>query len=597
MKNGIDISILRGPQFYSFSDCYLDTVERRLFKKYKRLDVTPRALEVLQVLIENAGQVVSKDELLHQIWGESFVEESNLAVQISKLRTALGASKREPYIVTESGVGYRFVSKVKMVNDDEWSDIIENELSIREDGKQQFTSIAVMPLLNENGDEEIQYLADGITESLINTLSQNQELRVVARNTVFQFKDKEIDLKNLGRRLRVATLLTGRVRLVQEYIVIAVELSKVADGSHIWGTQKNEPIDDIFQIQERISKRICDELQLRINKLNNPNREAESEHDFESYCLNLKGRYFVRKSGADNLPKAIDCFQQALSINPMNHDAYVDLANCHILMHLYDLTTFYEARTEASKLLKQASALSQESSKVLWLKGVIALDLEWNLLEAGKLFQQALDKDPNSGTCNSSYANLLAHVEMFSEAMSVAKRLLRLDPISAKNKISAARILYRSEQFASSLVLLKEASELDPVSYDNAILQAANYIELNDFDLTLEQIERARRIYNGFELFALEGYSYGKAGRVKEANDLIHKLTKLAKTAPVPHVYFAYIYAGLNDVEKAFARISESIDCHEINILSLRSTPMFANLRSDRRYDVTIKQIGLDIQL
>ncbi|MDH3495049.1 MAG: winged helix-turn-helix domain-containing protein, partial [Acidobacteriota bacterium] len=215
MKNPIDISIFRGPQFYAFSDCYLDTVERRLFKKNRRLDVTPKALEVLQVLIENAGQVVSKDELLGQIWGESFVEEGNLPVQISKLRSALGANKDEPYIVTESGVGYKFVSRVKMVDDDEWSDIIENELSKREDGKHQYTSIAIMPLLNENGDEEVEYLSEGITESLINSLSRVSELRVIARNTVFQFKDKEIDIKKLGRRLRVATILTGRVRLVR----------------------------------------------------------------------------------------------------------------------------------------------------------------------------------------------------------------------------------------------------------------------------------------------------------------------------------------------------------------------------------------------
>ncbi|MDH3531172.1 MAG: winged helix-turn-helix domain-containing protein, partial [Acidobacteriota bacterium] len=466
MKNPIDISIFRGPQFYAFSDCYLDTVERRLFKKNRRLDVTPKALEVLQVLIENAGQVVSKDELLGQIWGESFVEEGNLPVQISKLRSALGANKDEPYIVTESGVGYKFVSRVKMVDDDEWSDIIENELSKREDGKHQYTSIAIMPLLNENGDEEVEYLSEGITESLINSLSRVSELRVIARNTVFQFKDKEIDIKKLGRRLRVATILTGRVRLVRDNLVIGVELSKVSDGTQIWGTKVNEPFDDIFEVQERISEAIGSELRFRISELRTSPANPISDYDSESFRLFLKGRYYLRKGGADNLPRAISCFQGSLSIDPTRQDVYLDLANCQILRLAYDLTTLDLVRADTKKLLRQAQALVGDEAGVLCLKGRIAMNLEWKFSEARKLFEKSLEINPKFSSCLCSYANLLATLREFSEAMSISRRILRLDPLSVRNLRTVARIFYRSEQYEAAIVVLEEALELDPMNYD-----------------------------------------------------------------------------------------------------------------------------------
>lgn len=245
MSRPFDISKLRGPQFYKFRDCYFDAVERKLYKKSKRVEVSNRALEVLHVLIEYAGEIVTKDDFIGQIWGESFVEEQNIAVHVSRLRKALNFESKNPAIITESGRGYRFIADVTEVDDDEWAEIIENELSPIKDGKKQYSSIAIMPLESEESDEDIEYLADGITENVINSLSGVEDLRVISRNSVFEFKGKDIDLKKIGRRLRVATILTGRIRVVKGRVIVGVELNKAADGSQIWGTQFNEEFDDI----------------------------------------------------------------------------------------------------------------------------------------------------------------------------------------------------------------------------------------------------------------------------------------------------------------------------------------------------------------
>ncbi|NNE67902.1 MAG: hypothetical protein HKN33_15165 [Pyrinomonadaceae bacterium] len=590
MRKPIDIAILRGPQFYAFSDCYLDTVERRLFKKKKRLDVTPRALEVLQVLIENAGEVVSKDELLEQIWGESFVEESNLAVQVSTLRRILGATKDEPYIVAESGVGYRFVSKVKMVNDDEWADIIENELSQKKDGKQQFTSIAIMPLINEESDEDIEYLADGITESLINSLSRAPELRVVARNTVFQFKDKEIDIKKLGRRLRVATILTGRIRMVRDNLVIGVELTKVADGSQIWGTQINEPFDDIFEVQDRISREISSELRLQIDGLS---KRKEDDHlvDFESYRQTLKGRHYLRKGGADNILKSIECFQQSLSIDPTQKDVYLDLANCQILKHAYDMISVPEFVTETKRLLERAQSLSGNHAGVLCLKGRIAMNIEWDFNAALKRFRESLEIEPNNVSCMCSYASLLTNLGKFSEAMTISRKILRLDPVSVKNQRAVARVLYRSEQFEAARLVLEEALELDPSNYDTLMILSAVNTELKRFAVARKNIAAASEIFEGQETFAVRGYLQARAGNRRKAKEQLAILRK--NYVIIPNIYLAYVYSALEETDKAMRYLETSIEKKEMNAVSIRTNPMLANLRQDPHFASLLTSIGL----
>src|SRR5688500_7549499 len=214
-------------QIYRFRNCLLNPAERSVIKDSQLVELTPRTFDVLQFLIENVGRVITKDEILGHVWSGSFVEENNLPVHISKLRRSLGESAPRRFIETIQGVGYRFVAPVHISDAAEWNAATAANRSLplaNSTLSANSNSIAVLPIQNESGDSSLEYLADGLTASLINTLSLDPALRVIARNTFFRYKNKEVGVSELGGVLGVSRVLTGRLRLAGEKIIVAVEL-------------------------------------------------------------------------------------------------------------------------------------------------------------------------------------------------------------------------------------------------------------------------------------------------------------------------------------------------------------------------------------
>ncbi len=584
-------SALRGPQFYKFSDCFLDTVERRLFKKNRRLDVTPKALEVLQVLVENAGEVVSKEDLLEEIWGDSFVEEGNLPVQISKLRSELGANKSEPYIITESGVGYKFVSPVSIVDDDEWSDLIENELAQKQDGKQKFTSIAIMPLLNESGDEEVEYLADGITESLINSLSYSEELRVIARNTVFQFKGSEIDIKKLGRKLRVATILTGRIRVVRENIVIAVELSKVSDGSQIWGIQLNEPFDDIFKIQGKLSKSIVENLKVRMKRGRLSNRE-HNQINPESYRLYLKGNFFVSKRQVDQVNKAINCYKQAISLDPTNVGAYLGFAFSQYLLYLFDMLSREEALNAMRSNLQIVKRLDPENLDYMMYTGIQKLYLELDAKSAIKLFEYVLDAKPNHYECLACYSRVKAFVGDVAGSLRAIKQMSNVTPFSLDGSIEIGTTLYVLGRYEEAIKQFQEVIDIEPYHYRALMKSSAAFVEIGRFEEALDLLDKAASIQETYEAMSLRGYILASKGLRKEAFQIIEQLKIASRDSAIPETYIGTLYAALNEKSEAIKHLESAFEKKDADIINIQSDPRWKNLKDDNRYKVIISNVG-----
>ena len=283
---------------YKFSDCYLDAVQRRVFKNGHLIDLTPRAFDVLRLLVENSGRIVTKNDLIRKVWHDSFVEEGNIPVHISKLRKMLGAGKSEPFIETSSGVGYQFVSPVTEVDRGEWEKYLAETVKHSAEAslpEPSLDSIAVLPFQNaSSSNSEVEYLAEGLTESIINDLSYIREIKVLARNTVFRFKGSQMEAQEIGAALGVAVVLTGRVKIIGENVVIGAELMKVSDGTQLWGKQFNQPFSDIFEIQETIAHSISEILKVQIGDLAKRS-QAQTTHNLKAYTLYLKGRHFWAK--------------------------------------------------------------------------------------------------------------------------------------------------------------------------------------------------------------------------------------------------------------------------------------------------------------
>lgn len=269
---------------YKFGKCYLNTSERRVVKNGEYVALTPKIFDVLEFLVKNSGVIVTKDEILAKVWNDSFVEEGNLVVHISKLRRLLSGDKNEPFIETVPGRGYRFVSTVKAVGDGKWKKHLPNKSRLQIDtdaGKFTFDSIAVLPFNNASRNAELDYLADELTENLINGLSCISGLKVIDRNTVFRYKNKDIDAHEVGKTLGVAAVLNGRIRVTKKSLMTGVELSKSADGAQVWGIRLDQPFLDIIEVQEKVAFKVSEKLHSEITGVLYANPPTERKR----HCL------------------------------------------------------------------------------------------------------------------------------------------------------------------------------------------------------------------------------------------------------------------------------------------------------------------------
>ena len=266
-------------EIFRFGPFRIDVNERVLLRRGKPVSLTPKAFATLLVLVEKSGRVVEKDELVRMVWPDSYVEEANLAQNIFKLRKVLGRNRLgEPYIETVPRRGYRFLGLVRTSGDPSTAKEvrffgeglhkpIEEDLCCKD---QPIKSIAILPLANSSQDEHVEYLSDGITGSIINSLAAVPELRVMARSSVSSYKGLEVDPKQAGRELNVETVLTGKVLQLGDRVIIRVELVDTSTGWLLWGHQYNRRPADILELQEEISKEISEQVSLRLTGTSKP---------------------------------------------------------------------------------------------------------------------------------------------------------------------------------------------------------------------------------------------------------------------------------------------------------------------------------------
>ncbi|HEY3139136.1 MAG TPA: winged helix-turn-helix domain-containing protein [Blastocatellia bacterium] len=267
---------LREDQDYIFGRFHLDSRERILLDDGKVVPITLKAFDILFVLVQRSGHIVEKGELMKQVWPNAFVEEANITQHVYKLRRVLGVSPDgRQYIETVPRRGYRFIGAIRERRDQHFSLVMRRRndetektanAAIQTGLVTSSISLAILPFANEGVDPDAEYLSDGITESLISTLSELPHLRIMSRRTVFQYRDREIDPLQIGRDLNVRAVVTGRVLQVGDALIIKIEMVDAVDGSYLWHGQYNRRIQDVFKVQEAISRTISDKLQIRIKE-------------------------------------------------------------------------------------------------------------------------------------------------------------------------------------------------------------------------------------------------------------------------------------------------------------------------------------------
>jgi DNA-binding winged helix-turn-helix (wHTH) protein/tetratricopeptide (TPR) repeat protein len=312
---------------YEFGPYQLDPCKRILTREGEGIALTPKATEILVVLVKHAGQLVEKDELLKEVWPDTFVEEANLSQNVFTLRRALGDDRAEPrYIETVARRGYRFLATVRTVAKAESADS-----SVEATGTvSQSPVVAVLPFLNNTGDPELEYLADGLTGNLINNLSRIAQLRVMSRSVVFRYSHKELEPQDIGRQLGVNAILVGKINAPPSGLTIHVELVHVLTGWQLWGDSFDLERKDLLEIQESITKHTVTALELKLTGEEEIKITARYTENAEAYQSYLEGRYHWSRYTEKGIERAIKHFRRAIEVDPNYALPYAAIVDCYL---------------------------------------------------------------------------------------------------------------------------------------------------------------------------------------------------------------------------------------------------------------------------
>ena len=585
---------LLGMKIYKFRNFYLNPAERQVIKGENCLELTSRTFDVLQLLLENGGEVLTKDEILGKVWNGSFVEEGNLAVHISKLRRLLDETKNQPYIETVQGSGYRFVAPVHEASQSEWEKIFSGiNPSLPENSPHEWTfdSIAVLPLQNESNDPEIEYLADGLTESFINSLSHLSNLRVIARNTVFRYKNKTPDAKEVGKTLGVATILTGRIRVMKDNLTIGIELTKTADGSQLWGTHFNRSFIDIFEIQESIIFEVSEKLRSEIGSI----RESSAfiTNNAESYKLFLKGKYFLDKWTEDNVYKAIEYFDKSVSFDPTNVYSYVEMIECYFMLYFCDYVSYTDVSTKITPLLSIVSEMNQNVDVLQAMYGAKKMYLDWDFKAAETHFQNALRINHSCLIARYRYSHLLLHSGKFKESLEQLQQISLIDPLSIINRIRIGRTFYKMRRYENALFYLREALELEPTNYVALAIIGAILTKLGDYDEALKLLEESLNAQFNIETLSCIGYLNAVKGDKDKAYQIIDQMKSLSENKNHSGMRLAKIYLALGNKDIAYELLDDAFEKHDVDLVSLKFHPIWTPINNETRFKNLLLKVGL----
>ena len=455
-------------------------------------------------------------------------------------------------------------------------------------------SLAVLPFENTSGEREDEYLSDGITGSLINSLATVPKLRVMAQSTVFRYKGRAIDPQAIGRELNVRAVLTGRIMHLGGSLRVGTELVDVTTGSQLWGAQYNRKPDDIFVVQDEISNEISGKLRLQLSRADKKRLTKHHTENAEAYRLYLRGRHHWNMWTEEGFYKAIDYFQQAHQKDPSYALAYAGVADSYVLLgwnsYLPPKDVFPKGRAAATTALQLDPDLPEAHASLaalLWLH-------DWRWHEAQIEFQRSLELDPSYPTANHWYAEYLMTMGKHAEAMARMKKGQELDPLSLIINVAVGWALYNARRYDEGIEQLRRTIELNPNYPVTYWILGLLLRKTGRFDLAMTEGENGVKFSGGSPLMrAALAHTFAAAGRTAEALQTLNELAELATHRYVAPYFFAGIHVGLGENDRAIACLEKSYEEHSHWLIYLHIDPSMDGLRNDPRFQDLLCRIGL----
>jgi TolB-like protein/DNA-binding winged helix-turn-helix (wHTH) protein/Flp pilus assembly protein TadD len=626
---------------YQFGEFSLDTQQRVLRRGQETVSLTPKAFDVLLLLIQSGGSIVTKDELMKAVWSDSFVEESNLTQTVFMVRKALDETSDRRYILTVQGQGYRFLVPVKEATTDTPAGVAPAPSPVpvnipeiplpsnpprARDRRWAYTALAtialilitvstiwlwrsrhgpaeppgrimlaVLPFQNLTGDAAQEYISDGLTEEMITQLGNLNpaHMGVIARTSVMHYKNTQTPLDQIGRELNAQYVIEGSVRRDADRVRITAQLIQVKDQSHVWARQYDRELKDLLNVQSEVAQEIKDEIQLTLGGRKTAGGPPTPPRGYEGYDLYLKGLYFFNKRTPEDLEEAVRYFQQATAKDPAYAQAYAGLAKAYTLLPAYSSQPNEEfiskARAAATKALELDEGLSEAHSAL----ALIVQNHDWDWQTSEKEFRRAIELNPNDATAHHWYAEHLMWRGRFDEAIAESERAQQLDPLSLIIATDYGAILFYSRRYDSAIEEWRSVQEMDPNFVHAHIIMGA-YVEKGMFAEALAEDEKLRSAAPDAPYWYWRAYIEGRAGQTAEARRAIGKLLQMDKTKPLDPMGIAVAYAAFGDKDQAFAWLEKAYAQHSNGLTSLKVDPTYDRLRGDPRFQDLLRRVGLE---
>jgi len=628
-------------QVIRFGVFQVDLHSGEVFRNGIKVKIQDQPFKILEMLLEHPGEIVLRDEIRKRIWSEdTFVDfDLGLNTAVRKLRQALGDDADAPvYIETIPRRGYRFLAPVTRVSEPSATGTA-NEPELRNDYQNQETvprqlddpsqrtrwpwviaagvavavlaviaayfgwllphrdplnSLVILPFANETGNQNAEYLSDGITEDIINRLSRLPELRVVPRSTAFRYKGSTVDAQDIGDQLNVRAVLTGRVSQRGDMLTIGAELVDVTSRSQIWGQVYTRKMSDLLTTQDEISANVFEQLRVRLTKTEMGKLNRRYTENVEAYHLYLEGRYYWNKRSKESVLRSVDDFREALKIDPNYALAYAGLADSYLILaeftYLPPKDSYPLAREWAKKAVEIDDSLAEAHSSL----ASIFENYDWDWKAADAEYRRSIELNPNYSTARTWYAQALVRRGETDEALRQIDLARNIDPLSLSLETIAGRILYFGKRYPEALTRLHKAVDLDPSFSAAHLALGQTYEQMGKVNEALDEFHKAEAIEPQSSLIAAAlGHCLAIAGRRAEAEAIANRLEKQSKESYISPGNLAIVYAGLNDRERAINYLKLASDERSSWITFLTVEPRFDNIRTDSRFKNFVTKSGL----
>jgi eukaryotic-like serine/threonine-protein kinase len=455
------------------------------------------------------------------------------------------------------------------------------------------TSMAVLPFVNASGDANVEYLSDGFTEGLINSLSKLPGIKMMSSRSVFKFKGKDIDPQKAAQELHVGAVLMGRILQHGDELSISAELINAQDNSHIWGNQYNRKATDLITVQATISREISDQLKVSMTGDQEKRFAALPTQNVEAYQLFLKGRFSLNKRSEEGFEQAIGYFRSAIGLDPSFALAYAGLAQTYVLKGSYFLLPVQKASDSVQVAARKALELDGSIGEAHTALASVA-EWRWDWATVEQEYRRSIELSPNFSTAHQWYGEFLCSMGRFEEGLAELRKAQELDPLSPVVYATLGSDLTCLHRYDEAIQQGRKSLELDPHFARGISLLAGVYLLKGEYPEAVQQAEKAVVVSDSsVEYLGWLGYIYGMVGRKAEAGKILTRVQQLSKHQYVSPSIFSLMYTGLGEKDQAFQWLNRAFESHDPALENLKIDPSFDPLRGDPRFAELMKKVGL----